>query len=142
MFKTLLAKYERETGDIMSEEKKQDLARLARLESSFNSNATNKASSAAGYFQLIRSNRKGMSDQQFLKDTNAQFAAASILYDSNYKALSKYSDNNQLTRFQKVYGFWFNPKATEQYLLGQNVQFKDGLGTSLQEIFKRAKQVS
>lgn len=148
-FQQAMQKYEQESGDRMSPLKKKILSNIACLESGYKQKIKNNASSALGYFQMIKGNRKDLgSNEEFASSTNLQFQAASRLYDANWKMIQPYWKQGQalgLTPMQMMYGMWFNPTSMLKYIKSggkEGGEFKDPQGTSFAKVLRRAASVS
>ena len=93
---------------------------IAALESNYNIEASNKNSSALGWFQFLdgtRSQYTKLSRDRFTKDPQAQIDAAVKHYKYLQNRLKKVKNvhNIQLTPLQKMYAAWWNPGSLENY---------------------------
>ena len=122
---------------IPDKEKADILTKIAYNESGFNINAKNPKSSASGLFQFTNATK-----QRFGYGSTAeeQIQAASRLYDNNLQQLqsmiSQYGTKGK-NLAQLMYGMWFNPQATLNYLKTGNTNFSDAQGTTLNKIFNK-----
>lgn len=122
---------------IPDKQKADILTSIAYNESGFRINAKNPKSSASGLFQFTNATKQrfGYGDT-----AESQIAAASRLYDNNLQQLqstvSQYGTKGK-SLAQLMYGMWFNPQATLNYLKSGNANFSDAQGTTLNEIFNK-----
>lgn len=141
-FQKALNDYIDQSGDFMSEKKKQDLAKIAYLESNFDPTAQNPKSSAYGFFQIIAENRDKVYD--FKENINSQFRVASKLYDDNLRYISNYKDKiaeKNLSDFQAIYSWWWYPAVIKKYLESGDATKTDAQGTDLKKILVKAASV-
>lgn len=124
--------------NMISDKTKADiLTRIAYNESGFNINAKNPKSSASGLFQFTNATKQRFGYGNTAKE---QIQAASRLYDNNLqqlqKAVSQYGTKGK-SLAQLMYGMWFNPQATLNYLKTGSNNFADAQGTTLNKIFNK-----
>ena len=122
---------------IKDKEKADILTKIAYNESGFNINAKNPKSSASGLFQFTNATKERFG---YGNTAEEQIQAASRLYDNNLQQLqsatSQYGTKGK-SLAQLMYGMWFNPQATLNYLkIGSN-NFADAQGTTLNNIFNK-----
>lgn len=118
-------------------EKADILTQIAYNESGFRINAKNPKSSASGLFQFTNDTKQRFG---YGNTAESQIVAASRLYDNNLQQLqpyvSKYGTKGK-SLAQLMYGMWFNPQATLNYLKSGNANFTDAQGTTLNNIFNK-----
>lgn len=118
-------------------EKADILTKIAYNESGFKINAKNPKSSASGLFQFTNDTKQRFG---YGNTAESQIEAASRLYDNNLQQLqsvvSQYGDKGK-SLAQLMYGMWFNPQATLNYLKTGNANFSDAQGTTLNNIFNK-----
>lgn len=118
-------------------EKADILTQIAYNESGFRINAKNPKSSASGLFQFTNDTKQRFG---YGNTAESQIEAASRLYDNNLQQLqpyvSKYGTKGK-SLAQLMYGMWFNPQATLNYLKSGNANFADAQGTTLNNIFNK-----
>lgn len=118
-------------------EKADILTKIAYNESGFRINAKNPKSSASGLFQFTNDTKQRFG---YGNTAESQIEAASRLYDNNLQQLqpyiSKYGTKGK-SLAQLMYGMWFNPQATLNYLKSGNANFADAQGTTLNNIFNK-----
>ena len=93
---------------------------IVALESRYDMKASNKNSSALGWFQFLdgtRSQYTKLNRDKFAKDPQAQIDAAVKHYKYLQNRLNKVENvhNIQLTPLQKMYAAWWNPGSLENY---------------------------
>ena len=122
---------------IPDKEKADILTKIAYNESGFNVNAKNPKSSASGLFQFTNATKQRFG---YGNTAEEQIQAASRLYDNNLQQLqsmaSQYGTKGK-SLAQLMYGMWFNPQATLNYLKTGNTNFSDAQGTTLNNIFNK-----
>ena len=122
---------------IPDKEKADILTKIAYNESGFNINAKNPKSSASGLFQFTNATKQRFG---YGNTAEEQIQAASRLYDNNLQQLqsmaSQYGTKGK-SLAQLMYGMWFNPQATLNYLKTGNTNFSDAQGTTLNKIFNK-----
>lgn len=122
---------------IPDKEKADILTKIAYNESGFNINAKNPKSSASGLFQFTNATKQRFG---YGNTAEEQIQAASRLYDNNLQQLqsvaSQYGTKGK-NLAQLMYGMWFNPQATLNYLKTGNTNFSDAQGTTLNNIFNK-----
>ena len=122
---------------IPDKEKADILTRIAYNESGFNINAKNPKSSASGLFQFTNATKQRFG---YGNTAEEQIQAASRLYDNNLQQLqsaaSQYGTKGK-SLAQLMYGMWFSPQATLNYLKTGNTNFSDAQGTTLNNIFNK-----
>ena len=122
---------------IKDKEKADILTKIAYNESGFNINAKNPKSSASGLFQFTNATKQRFG---YGNTAEEQIQAASRLYDNNLQQLqsatSQYGTKGK-SLAQLMYGMWFNPQATLNYLKTGNNNFADVQGTTLNNIFNK-----
>lgn len=122
---------------IPDKEKADILTKIAYNESGFNVNAKNPKSSASGLFQFTNATKQRFG---YGNTAEEQIQAASRLYDNNLQQLqsmaSQYGTKGK-SLAQLMYGMWFNPQATLNYLKTGNTNFSDAQGTTLNKIFNK-----
>lgn len=122
---------------IPDKEKADILTKIAYNESGFNINAKNPKSSASGLFQFTNATKQRFG---YGNTAEEQIQAASRLYDNNLQQLqsvaSQYGTKGK-NLAQLMYGMWFNPQATLNYLKTGNTNFSDAQGTTLNKIFNK-----
>ena len=122
---------------IPDKEKADILTKIAYNESGFNINAKNPKSSASGLFQFTNATKQRFG---YGNTAEEQIQAASRLYDNNLQQLqsmtSQYGTKGK-SLAQLMYGMWFNPQATLNYLKTGNANFSDAQGTTLNKIFNK-----
>lgn len=122
---------------IKDKEKADILTKIAYNESGFNVNAKNPKSSASGLFQFTNATKQRFG---YGNTAEEQIQAASRLYDSNLQQLqsmaSQYGTKGK-SLAQLMYGMWFSPQATLNYLKTGNTNFSDAQGTTLNKIFNK-----
>ena len=122
---------------IPDKEKADILTKIAYTESGFNVNAKNPKSSASGLFQFTNATKQRFG---YGNTAEEQIQAASRLYDNNLQQLqsvaSQYGTKGK-SLAQLMYGMWFNPSATLNYLKTGSNNFADAQGTTLNIIFNK-----
>ena len=122
---------------IKDKEKADILTKIAYNESGFNVNAKNPKSSASGLFQFTNATKQRFG---YGNTAEEQIQAASRLYDNNLQQLqsvaSQYGTKGK-SLAQLMYGMWFNPSATLNYLKTGSNNFSDAQGTTLNNIFNK-----
>lgn len=122
---------------IPDKEKADILIKIAYNESGFNVNAKNPKSSASGLFQFTNATKQRFG---YGNTAEEQIQAASRLYDNNLQQLqnmtSQYGTKGK-SLAQLMYGMWFSPQATLNYLKTGNTNFSDAQGTTLNKIFNK-----
>ena len=122
---------------IPDKEKADILTKIAYNESGFNVNAKNPKSSASGLFQFTNATKQRFG---YGNTAEEQIQAASRLYDNNLQQLqsvaSQYGTKGK-SLAQLMYGMWFSPQATLNYLKTGNTNFSDAQGTTLNNIFNK-----
>ena len=122
---------------IPDKEKADILTKIAYNESGFNINAKNPKSSASGLFQFTNATKQRFG---YGNTAEEQIQAASRLYDNNLQQLqsmvSQYGTKGK-NLAQLMYGMWFSPQATLNYLKTGNTNFSDAQGTTLNKIFNK-----
>ena len=122
---------------IKDKEKADILTKIAYNESGFNVNAKNPKSSASGLFQFTNATKERFG---YGNTAEEQIQAASRLYDNNLQQLqsatSQYGTKGK-SLAQLMYGMWFSPQATLNYLKTGNTNFSDAQGTTLNNIFNK-----
>ena len=122
---------------IPDKEKADILTKIAYNESGFNINAKNPKSSASGLFQFTNATKERFG---YGNTAEEQIQAASRLYDNNLQQLqsmaSQYGTKGK-SLAQLMYGMWFSPQATLNYLKTGNTNFSDAQGTTLNNIFNK-----
>lgn len=122
---------------IKDKEKADILTKIAYNESGFNVNAKNPKSSASGLFQFTNATKERFG---YGNTAEEQIQAASRLYDNNLQQLqsvaSQYGTKGK-SLAQLMYGMWFNPQATLNYLKTGSSNFADAQGTTLNNIFNK-----
>ena len=122
---------------IPDKEKADILTKIAYNESGFNVNAKNPKSSASGLFQFTNATKQRFG---YGNTAEEQIQAASRLYDNNLQQLqsmaSQYGTKGK-NLAQLMYGMWFSPQATLNYLKTGNTNFSDAQGTTLNKIFNK-----
>ena len=122
---------------IKDKEKADILTKIAYNESGFNVNAKNPKSSASGLFQFTNATKQRFG---YGNTAEEQIQAASRLYDNNLQQLqsaaSQYGTKGK-SLAQLMYGMWFNPQATLNYLKTGSNNFTDAQGTTLNNIFNK-----
>ena len=122
---------------IPDKEKADILTKIAYNESGFNVNAKNPKSSASGLFQFTNATKQRFG---YGNTAEEQIQAASRLYDNNLQQLqsmaSQYGTKGK-SLAQLMYGMWFSPQATLNYLKTGNTNFSDAQGTTLNKIFNK-----
>ena len=122
---------------VEDKEKADILTQIAYNESRFNINAKNPKSSASGLFQFTNDTKQ---QYGYGNTAESQIEAASRLYDSRLQQLQSYISkygNRGKRLIQLMYGMWFNPYATLNYLKTGNANFSDAQGTTLNNIFNK-----
>ena len=122
---------------IKDKEKADILTKIAYNESGFNINAKNPKSSASGLFQFTNATKERFG---YGNTAEEQIKAASRLYDNNLQQLqsatSQYGTKGK-SLAQLMYGMWFSPQATLNYLKTGSNNFADAQGTTLNNIFNK-----
>lgn len=122
---------------IPDKEKADILTKIAYNESGFNINAKNPKSSASGLFQFTNTTKQRFG---YGNTAEEQIQAASRLYDNNLQQLqnvaSQYGTKGK-SLAQLMYGMWFSPQATLNYLKTDSNNFADAQGTTLNNIFNK-----
>ena len=122
---------------IKDKEKADILTKIAYNESGFNINAKNPKSSASGLFQFTNATKQRFG---YGNTAEEQIQAASRLYDNNLQQLqsvaSQYGTKGK-SLAQLMYGMWFSPQATLNYLKTGSNNFADAQGTTLNNIFNK-----
>lgn len=122
---------------IKDKEKADILTKIAYNESGFNINAKNPKSSASGLFQFTNATKQRFG---YGNTAEEQIQAASRLYDNNLQQLqsvaSQYGTKGK-SLAQLMYGMWFSPQATVNYLKTGSNNFSDAQGTTLNNIFNK-----
>ena len=122
---------------IPDKEKADILTKIAYNESGFNINAKNPKSSASGLFQFTNATKQRFG---YGNTAEEQIQAASRLYDNNLQQLqsmaSQYGTKGK-SLAQLMYGMWFSPQATLNYLKTGSNNFADAQGTTLNNIFNK-----
>lgn len=122
---------------IKDKEKADILTKIAYNESGFNINAKNPKSSASGLFQFTNATKQRFG---YGNTAEEQIQAASRLYDNNLQQLqsvaSQYGTKGK-SLAQLMYGMWFSPQATINYLKTGSNNFSDAQGTTLNNIFNK-----
>ena len=122
---------------IKDKEKADILTKIAYNESGFNVNAKNPKSSASGLFQFTNATKQRFG---YGNTAEEQIQAASRLYDNNLQQLqsmaSQYGTKGK-SLAQLMYGMWFSPQATLNYLKTGSNNFADAQGTTLNKIFNK-----
>ena len=122
---------------IPDKEKADILTKIAYNESGFNVNAKNPKSSASGLFQFTNATKQRFG---YGNTAEEQIQAASRLYDNNLQQLQsmafQYGTKGK-SLAQLMYGMWFSPQATLNYLKTGNTNFSDAQGTTLNKIFNK-----
>ena len=122
---------------IKDKEKADILTKIAYNESGFNINAKNPKSSASGLFQFTNATKERFG---YGNTAEEQIQAASRLYDNNLQQLqnvaSQYGTKGK-SLAQLMYGMWFSPQATINYLKTGSNNFSDAQGTTLNNIFNK-----
>ena len=122
---------------IKDKEKADILTKIAYNESGFNVNAKNPKSSASGLFQFTNATKERFG---YGNTAEEQIQAASRLYDNNLQQLqsatSQYGTKGK-SLAQLMYGMWFSPSATLNYLKTGSNNFADAQGTTLNNIFNK-----
>lgn len=122
---------------IPDKQKADILTKIAYNESGFNINAKNPKSSASGLFQFTNATKQRFG---YGNTAEEQIQAASRLYDNNLQQLqnaaSQYGTKGK-SLAQLMYGMWFNPSATLNYLKTGSNNFTDAQGTTLNNIFNK-----
>lgn len=122
---------------IPDKQKADILTSIAYNESGFKINSKNPKSSASGLFQFTNDTKQRFG---YGNTAESQIEAASRLYDTHLQQLqsyvSKYGDRGK-NLAQLMYGMWFNPQATLNYLKTGNTNFSDAQGTTLNKIFNK-----
>ena len=122
---------------IKDKEKADILTKIAYNESGFNINAKNPKSSASGLFQFTNATKERFG---YGNTAEEQIQAASRLYDNNLQQLqsvaSQYGTKGK-SLAQLMYGMWFSPQATLNYLKTGSNNFADAQGTTLNNIFNK-----
>ena len=122
---------------IKDKEKADILTKIAYNESGFNINAKNPKSSASGLFQFTNATKQRFG---YGNTAEEQIQAASRLYDNNLQQLqsvaSQYGTKGK-SLAQLMYGMWFSPQATINYLKTGSNNFADAQGTTLNNIFNK-----
>lgn len=122
------------------------LTNIAAMESSFKQKATNKWSSALGYFQFLDGTRKqynNMSREQFANDSQAQIKTAIAhlkeLKDAVQRNInSDIITNSGLTPLQIMYGMWWRPKSMYNYLKTGSDDYSTSDGMNIKKILEKA----
>lgn len=122
---------------IKDKEKADILTKIAYNESGFRINAKNPKSSASGLFQFTNATKQRFG---YGNTAEEQIQAASRLYDNNLQQLqsvaSQYGTKGK-SLAQLMYGMWFSPQATINYLKTGSNNFSDAQGTTLNNIFNK-----
>lgn len=122
------------------------LTNIAAMESSFKQDATNKWSSALGYFQFIDGTRKrynNMSRNEFANNSQEQIRVA-IQHLKDLKADVQRNIDNEtiansgLTPLQIMYGMWWRPKSMYNYLRTGKDNFSTKDGMNIEKILEKA----
>lgn len=122
------------------------LTNIAAMESSFKQDATNKWSSALGYFQFIDGTRKrynNMSRNEFANNSQEQIRVA-IQHLKDLKADVQRNIDNEtiansgLTPLQIMYGMWWRPKSMYNYLRTGKDNFSTEDGMNIEKILEKA----
>lgn len=122
------------------------LTNIAAMESSFKQKATNKWSSALGYFQFLDGTRKqynNMSREQFANDSQAQIKTAIAHLKELKDAVQRNIDsdiitNSGLTPLQIMYGMWWRPKSMYNYLKTGSDDYSTSDGMNIKKILEKA----
>ena len=113
------------------------LTKLAQRESSFNpkAGANNKVGTALGYFQLIPSNRQGISYEKFVSDPVLQIETAWKLLNSHVNNLNAddidKAQQKGYTQSSMLAGAWLGGLQGMRNTLHLNKNISDNLGTSV-----------
>ena len=113
------------------------LTKLAQRESSFNpkAGANNKVGTALGYFQLIPSNRQGISYEKFVSDPVLQIETAWKLLNSHVNNLNAddidKAQQKCYTQSSMLAGAWLGGLQGMRNTLHLNKNISDNLGTSV-----------
>ena len=113
------------------------LTKLAQRESSFNpkASANNKVGTALGYFQLIPSNRQGISYEKFVSDPVLQIETAWKLLNSHVNNLNAddidKAQQKGYTQSSMLAGAWLGGLQGMRNTLHLNKNISDNLGTSV-----------
>lgn len=122
------------------------LTNIAAMESSFKQDATNKWSSALGYFQFLDGTRKqynNMSREQFANDSQAQIKTAIAYLKDLKNDIQRNIDtdtitNSKLSPLQIMYGMWWRPKSMYNYLRTGKDNFSTKDGMNIKRILEKA----
>lgn len=113
------------------------LTKLAQRESGFNpkAGANNKVGTALGYFQLIPSNRQGISYEKFVSDPVLQIETAWKLLNSHVNNLNAddidKAQQKGYTQSSMLAGAWLGGLQGMRNTLHLNKDISDNLGTSI-----------
>lgn len=113
------------------------LTKLAQRESGFNpkAGANNKVGTALGYFQLIPSNRQGISYEKFVSDPVLQIETAWKLLNSHVNNLNAddidKAQQKGYTQSSMLAGAWLGGLQGMRNTLHLNKNISDNLGTSV-----------
>lgn len=113
------------------------LTKLAQWESGFNpkAGANNKVGTALGYFQLIPSNRQGISYEKFVSDPVLQIETAWKLLNSHVNNLNAddidKAQQKGYTQSSMLAGAWLGGLQGMRNTLHLNKNISDNLGTSV-----------
>lgn len=113
------------------------LTKLAQRESGFNpkAGANNKVGTALGYFQLIPSNRQGISYEKFVSDPVLQIETAWKLLNSHVNNLNANdidkAQQKGYTQSSMLAGAWLGGLQGMRNTLHLNKNISDNLGTSV-----------
>lgn len=122
------------------------LTNIAAMESSFNQHATNKWSSALGYFQFVDGTRKQyntMSREDFSNDAQAQIQTAIAHLKDLKDGIQRNVDTDTITKsgltpLQIMYGMWWRPKSMYNYLYTGKDSFSTKDGMNIKKILEKA----
>ena len=115
------------------------LTKLAQRESSFNpkASANNKVGTALGYFQLIPSNRQGISYEKFVSDPVLQIETAWKLLNSHVNNLNAddidKAQQKGYTQSSMLAGAWLGGLQGMRNTLHLNKNISDNLGTFVKQ---------
>lgn len=122
------------------------LTNIAAMESSFKQDATNKWSSALGYFQFVDGTRKRyntMSRNEFANNPQEQIRVAiqhlkDLKEDVQRNIDNEAIANSGLTPLQIMYGMWWRPKSMYNYLRTGKDDFSTKDGMNIKKILEKA----
>lgn len=140
LFKTELNKFIQNNPEY--KDLKQYLEGIAKLESAYNQFAVNKESNALGWFQFLDSTRESYNKQsreEFSKDAQAQFKAASQHLTTLRKQVKSWGGDS--SDFALLYAAWWRPESARLFIKDPNYDYVSPHGERFSNIYKKAKKL-